>query len=172
MLPHDQQCRCDKGKAGTQISRSFCLRNENKEQSAEAVHQQYNSRVDVKQSGNQHRCAEHSEHMLDAQGNGLPQRRPFIYLNNSFCHSFSSFLFFIPRKMPFRNKSPDSGYYKPKGELLSTNLFPHKRRFRHSANGAYPIIGEFLKGNIRVVIQISAYSTHQHLPIIPLIRRA
>ena len=69
VLRHNQQCRCDKGKAGTQVGRGFPLGDGNKQKGSHTVHKQHHRRVDSKKKRNQDRSAEHSEHVLNAQGN-------------------------------------------------------------------------------------------------------
>jgi len=81
---HHDQRRADEREAGTQESRRLPLCDPEKEQRAEPVHQQDHGRVDSEQGGNQNGCAEHGEHMLNAQRDRLFQRRPFLHLDNFF----------------------------------------------------------------------------------------
>ena len=80
----DDEGRADERKAGTEVRRAFSLCNPKEKQCADAVHQKNDRGVDPKQRGNQHRRAEHCEHVLYAQRDRLPQRRLFMGLNDVF----------------------------------------------------------------------------------------
>lgn len=62
----DDEGRADERKAGTEVRRAFSLCNPKEKQCADAVHQKNDRGVDPKQRGNQHRRAEHCEHVLYA----------------------------------------------------------------------------------------------------------
>ena len=63
---NDDACGSQEGEAGSKIGRSLPFGDQDKKQRAQAVHKKNDSRVDPKQEGDQHRRAEHGEHVLDA----------------------------------------------------------------------------------------------------------
>ena len=123
MLRHDEQSRSDKGKAGSKIGRGFSLGDKDEEQRAEAVHQQHHSGIDVEQRGHQHGSAEHGEHMLNAQWDGLPKRRALVDLDDLF-HVRLSF---------FPNRPPAGSCPAPIGTHLAAagaEVFPGRLRIK------------------------------------------
>lgn len=85
-----RQHRRNKGKRRPQIRRKFPFADSQVQQSAYAVHKKTGGRIHIQQKRHQHRRAKHGKQMLQAQGNGGQNRKPFLHLNNAFTH------FYIP----------------------------------------------------------------------------
>lgn len=81
-----RQHRRNKGKRRAQVSRQLPFADGQIQQRADTIHKKTGGRVHIQQKRNQHRGAEHGKQMLQAQGNGGQNRKPFLHLNNAFTH--------------------------------------------------------------------------------------
>ena len=90
---NDQPRRNQKCKTGTQVRRCFSFCYNDEDQCADTVHQKHDRRTDSKQKRYQHRCSEHSKHMLKTQRDQHLYRYFLVHLNDFFLHFFFLLLF-------------------------------------------------------------------------------
>lgn len=83
------QHRGNKGKGRAQVGRELPFADGQVQKGAYAVHEKAGGRVHIQKKGNQHRRAEHGKEMLQAQGDGGENGKPFLHLNNAFTHFFT-----------------------------------------------------------------------------------
>ena len=72
---------------GTEVSGGASLGDDNKQQGAETVHEQYDWGIDAEQDWHQHRGTKHGKHMLKAQGKEQPSWWPLVNRDDSFAHT-------------------------------------------------------------------------------------
>lgn len=86
-----RQHRRDEGEGRAEVGRELPFADGEVEERPDAVHEKAGRGVYIQEEGHQHRGAKHGEEVLQREGDGGEERKPFLDLDDSFAHKILLF---------------------------------------------------------------------------------